>query len=182
MPLIHLVRHGKAAAGFDSHLDPGLDAVGQRQAVATAERLAPLGLRSIFSSPLARAQQTAAPLAARWGVTPVIEPRVAEIPSPSDDLTQRAQWLRGVLADRWTNLDPTLCDWRTAMIDCVNHYTQDGVVFCHFVAINVIVGAATGADEVITFAPDNGLVTTIQAENGSLQVIELGRAADTRIN
>ena len=182
MPTIYVVRHAKAAAGFDAHLDPGLDEVGRSQAIATAELLAPLGPLPIFSSPLARARETAAPLAERWGVTPVIEPRVAEIPSPSEDLSVRAEWLRGVMADRWSNLDAALRVWRQAIIDCVGNYTEDCVVFCHFIAINVIVGTATGSDEMITFRPDNGSVTRILADSGSLRVIELGREADTRVN
>ena len=182
MATIYLVRHGKAAAGFDSHRDPGLDELGRGQARAAAEALAPLGPLPIVSSPLARAQETAAPLADLWGVTPVIESRVAEIPSPSEDLSERARWLRGVMTDRWSNLEPWLCDWRQAMIDYVGNRTEDCVVFCHFIAINVIVGAATGADEMITFRPDNASVTRILAESGSLRVIELGREADTRIN
>ena len=177
-----MVRHGKAAAGFDSHLDPGLDEVGRSQAIVTADALAPLGPMPIVSSPLARAQETAAPLAERWGVTPVIEPRVAEIPSPSDDLAERAAWLRGVMVDRWANLSAELHDWRQAMIDCVGAYRDDCVVFCHFIAINVVVGAATGAEEMITFRPDNGSVTTIRADGRQLEVIELGVEASTHVN
>ena len=40
MPTIVMVRHGRAAAGFGSHRDPGLDDVGRAQAEATAEELA----------------------------------------------------------------------------------------------------------------------------------------------
>ena len=85
-----MVRHGKAAAGFDGHIDPGLDALGREQAEATAAALAPLGPLPVHSSPLARARETAAPLAERWSVPPAIETRVAEIPSPTDDLRERA--------------------------------------------------------------------------------------------
>ncbi len=179
---IHLVRHGKATAGFGGHLNPGLDELGRGQAIATAAALAPLGPLPIFSSPLARAQETAAPLVERWGVTPVIEPRVAEIPSPTEDLSKRAHWLRGVMTNCWSNLDPGLRDWRQAMIDCLSRYTEDCVVFSHFIAINVLVGAATGTDELITFQPDNGSVTRILVENGQLHVIELGREAGTQVN
>ena len=69
MPIVNLVRHGRAAAGFEGHLDPGLDAVGRSQAEAAAVALAqefktPV---PIYTSPLARARDTAAPLAERWG-------------------------------------------------------------------------------------------------------------------
>ena len=86
MATLFLVRHGRAAAGFDGHLDPGLDDLGRMQAHSAAAILAPLGPLAIYSSPLARARETAIPLSQRWGIEPVIEHRVAEIPSPTDDL------------------------------------------------------------------------------------------------
>lgn len=177
-----MVRHGKAAAGFDGHIDPGLDALGREQAEATAAALAPLGPLPVHSSPLARARETAAPLAERWSVPPAIETRVAEIPSPTDDLRERARWLGSVMGDRWPNLPEELHAWRRDMIDCVAGYSEDCVVFCHFIAINVIVGAATGADEMITFRPDNGSVTKIGVDDGRLSLIELGREAGTHVN
>ncbi|MXY55949.1 MAG: histidine phosphatase family protein [Gammaproteobacteria bacterium] len=86
MPTILLVRHGQAAAGFGSHRDPGLDDVGRAQAEAVAEELAARFEEPvpIYSSPLKRAQETAAPLARRWGSEVILEPRVAEIPSPTE--------------------------------------------------------------------------------------------------
>ena len=80
MAKIYMVRHGKAAAGFDGHADPGLDDLGRSQAEATAAMLADLGPLTIYSSPLARARETAMPLAERWDSEVIIEPRVAEIP------------------------------------------------------------------------------------------------------
>lgn len=177
-----MVRHGKAAAGFDGHRDPGLDEVGREQAEATALALAPLGPLPIYSSPLARARETAAPLAARWNMAPEIETRVAEIPSPTDDLRERARWLGGIMGKRWSNLPEELHAWRRDMIECVAGYTGDCVVFCHFIAINVVVGAATGADTMISFRPDNGSVTRIGVENGRLGLIELGSEGATRVD
>ena len=95
MAIIHLTRHGRAAAGFADHADPRLDDVGREQAEATAAALASLVPLPIYSSPLARAQETAAPLAQRWRVVPVIEPRAAEIPPPTIGL--RARWLSGAM-------------------------------------------------------------------------------------
>ena len=182
MAIVYMVRHGKAAAGFDGHVDPGLDALGRQQAEATAEALAPLGPLPVYSSPLARARETAAPLAARWNVTPEIEPRVAEIPSPTDDLRERARWLGGVMGQSWSDLPEALHAWRRDMIDCLLAHGEDCVVFCHFIAINVIVGAATGADAMITFRPDNGSVTRIGVDDGRLRLLELGAEASTQVN
>lgn len=179
---IYMVRHGEAASGFEGHINPGLNAAGQAQATAAADDLASLGPMPIFSSPLARAMETAKPLAKRWHITTVIEPKVAEIPSPTIDLAERSQWLRGIMSNQWSNLTPALCDWRKNMIKRVTNYTQDSVIFSHFIAINVIVGAAQESDEVVTFHPDNGSVTTIGIETGNLQVIELGNVASTPVN
>lgn len=184
MPTVYMVRHGRAAAGFDSHRDPGLDDLGRQQAEATAAALAdelstPL---AIVSSPLARARETSLPLARRWHVEAAIEPRIAEIPSPVDDLRERAAWLRGVMAGPWAALPAELLRWRQEMIDCVLGFEEDTVAFCHFIAINVIVGAATGDDRLIAFRPDNGSVTRFSTDGGELALVALGREASTSVN
>ena len=184
MPTIYMVRHGRAAAGFDSHRDPGLDALGRQQAETTAAALAnelPTPL-PIVSSPLARARETAMPLAQRWNTEPTIEPRIAEIPSPIDDLHERATWLRGVMAGPWAALPPDLLRWRQQMIDCILAFEQDTVAFCHFIAINVIVGAATDDTRLIAFRPDNGSVTRFSTEGGQLALVELGQEGRTVVN
>ena len=111
-----------------------------------------------------------------------IETRVAEVPSPTEVLRERARWLAGVMAGRWTDLPADLQCWRQEMIDCVLGFDTDAVVFCHFVAINVIVGAARGAQELITFRPDNGSVTRIATDGGQLSLTELGTQATTDVN
>jgi broad specificity phosphatase PhoE len=182
MPRIYLVRHGKAAAGFDGHHDPGLDATGRTQAEATAAELAPRGPLALYSSPLARARETAEPLAERWGSTIIIEPRVAEIPSPTDDLAARSAWLRQAMQGRWRDLDRDLNAWRDRLIGCLVDLTADAVVVCHYVAINVAVGAALGDDRLVVFAPDNASVTVLDNSAGRLDMIELGRSAATHVN
>ena len=184
MPTIVMVRHGRAAAGFGSHRDPGLDDVGRAQAEATAEELAARFEEPvpIYSSPLMRAQETAAVLARRWGSEVILEPRVAEIPSPTQDLRERARWLQGVMAGRWADLPPDLIRWRQEMIDCVLGFETDAVVFCHFIAINVVVGAATGDEKLIVFQPDNASATDIGTDGSQLELIKIGREANTRVN
>ena len=79
-----------------------------RQALAVADELAGLGPMALLSSPLARARETAQPLAERWHSDILIEPRVAEIPSPSKNLSARAAWLRQAMAGRWSDLGADL--------------------------------------------------------------------------
>jgi probable phosphoglycerate mutase len=82
-----LVRHGESAparpgAPFelrDGHGDPELDPVGVRQAELLAERLQGERLDAIYVTTLRRTHQTAAPLAERIGVTPVVESDLREV-------------------------------------------------------------------------------------------------------
>jgi probable phosphoglycerate mutase len=82
-----LIRHGESAPASeaneavltDGHSDPDLDPVGEAQAQRLAQRLADEHLDAIYVTSLRRTQQTAAPLAAKLGVTPVIEPDLREV-------------------------------------------------------------------------------------------------------
>jgi 2,3-bisphosphoglycerate-dependent phosphoglycerate mutase len=82
-----LVRHGESsplpAAGdfpvLDGHADPELSPTGRRQAELLAGRLERAGIDAIYTSTLRRTIETAAPLAARLGITPVAEPELCEV-------------------------------------------------------------------------------------------------------
>lgn len=186
MAKIHLVRHGEAAAGFGTHKDPGLSELGQQQAESVAQLLATTliskGPVTIFSSPLARAYQTAEPLAALWQKNILIEKRVAEIPSPSEDLNERALWLQKAMQGTWSELASEFVQWQQDLVACLLDIKEDCVMFSHYVAINAAVGAAQNDDRMRIFAPDNCSVTTLTNANRDLDVIELGRTAETKIN
>ena len=136
----------------------------------------------LFSSPLARAVETAQPLAARWQCEVAIEDRVAEIPSPTDDLAERAQWLQRAMQGSWSELAQASQNWRRALVDALLAQPSDCIIFSHFVAINAAVGAATQDDRMRIFAPDNCSVTTLDNSNGQLSVEALGVTAETHIN
>ena len=184
MTRIYMVRHGKAAAGFGEGMDPGLDALGHSQAAAVAERLKALGPLPILSSPLRRTRETAAPLSHLWQRPPVIEPAVAEIPSPKGmTLEARVQWLRTLMAGSWRGVTPELAQWREACIATVAGLRHDTVIFSHYVAINVVAGGATGDDRVVNFSPDNCSVATFESDGARLRLIEKGGEAPlTKVN
>ena len=78
-----LVRHARPAVPWDSHPDSGLDATGRAQADALATDLGAGPARPLVVSPLRRTRETAAPLAALWGVEPDVRSAVGEIPAPT---------------------------------------------------------------------------------------------------
>ena len=138
-----------------------------------AEALAPLGPLPIVTSPLRRARETAAPLEERWGVTARVEPAVGEIPSPTDDLAERAAWLGRVLRLPWEDWPPPLEGWRESVAEAVRSIGADAVVVTHFVAITV-------AAQRRAFRPDYCSRTVIETEGRRIRVVELGQQrADT---
>ena len=82
-----LVRHGASApyrvggefALVDGHGDPPLDPIGHHQAERVAERLAGENIAAIYVTSLQRTVQTAAPLASRLGIEPIVEPDLREV-------------------------------------------------------------------------------------------------------
>jgi probable phosphoglycerate mutase len=84
---ILLVRHGQSEPYVPGrpfpltggHADPGLTPAGQEQAVLLAGRLATARIGAIYVSTLRRTAQTAAPLAARLGLAPQVEPALREV-------------------------------------------------------------------------------------------------------
>ncbi len=82
-----LVRHGESAAFTDGqafplvggHGDPELHPVGEQQAELVGERLAREDIAAIYVTTLTRTAQTAAPLAKRLGIEPLVEPDLREV-------------------------------------------------------------------------------------------------------
>ena len=181
MTRLLLVRHAHPSANWDRDVDAGLDGLGERQAHTLVDVFAPSGPLPIVTSPLRRTRETAAPLAEDWGLTPVVEHAVGEIPSPVDDLAQRGAWLREVLGSRWSDAGPELHRWRTALLEALLTLEVPTVVVSHYVAINTAVGAATGDDRLITFSPAHISITELVVEDGTLRVVALGDEGTTTI-
>jgi probable phosphoglycerate mutase len=82
-----IVRHGESQPARedqpadlqDGHADPNLDPVGEDQARRLADRLGRGSIDAIYVTTLRRTVQTAAPLAQRLGITPVVEPDLREV-------------------------------------------------------------------------------------------------------
>jgi probable phosphoglycerate mutase len=103
-----LVRHGASAAAvpgepfeeLEGQSDPPLAPEGEQQARAAAARLAGSGetFAGLFVTPLKRTAQTAAPLAERIGLEPVVVPELREV--------GLGEWEGGELRIRAANRDP----------------------------------------------------------------------------
>lgn len=185
---LYLVRHARPTASWAEEKDPGLDAVGRIQAGDVADRLAAVGDLPIFTSPMRRCRETAVPLEPLWGRTADLLPAMSEIPSPSEDMALRQEWLAAAMSGTWGELVKTAPDgapdyaaWRGALIETLLSIQETTVIFTHYIAINAAVGAALGDERVVVFRPDHCSATVLGLEEGGLSIIELGREAKTDI-
>ncbi len=179
MARLYLVRHGEAASTFADAVDPGLSTLGKEQAEAAAQSLKARTPLTLISSPLVRAQETAAPFAQLTKKPITIAEAVAEIPSPGIPLGERRAWLMKIMAGTWRNEGKDLIHWRDGVTAFLSSLKQDTAVFSHFIAINVSVGAAIGRDDVVCFSPANCSITIMETTPGGLRLIEKGAEAST---
>ena len=104
--VVYVVRHGESAAEVpgkpfplrDGHGDPELHPNGVRQAELLADRLEHEPIDAIYVTSLQRTHQTAAPLAARLGITPVEEPDLREV--------YLGEWEGGIFRSKAIDNDP----------------------------------------------------------------------------
>jgi probable phosphoglycerate mutase len=103
---LFVVRHGESAAEIpgkpfpmrDGHGDPELHPHGVRQAELLADRLEHEQIDAIYVTTLQRTHQTAAPLASRLGITPIVEPDLREV--------FLGEWEGGIFRSKAIDSDP----------------------------------------------------------------------------
>jgi probable phosphoglycerate mutase len=183
-----IIRHGESrparedrpADTRDGHADPALDPVGEDQAKRLADRLADDPISAIYVTTLRRTAQTAAPLAERLGLVPVVEPDLREVYLGEwEGATFRKHTSEGhPLAlkmfdeQRWDVIpgaEPTAA-FRARVSDGITriaaaHPNQKVAVVVHGGVIGMIMSIATGA----------GTFAFVGADNASIsQVVVLG--------
>lgn len=178
---ILLVRHGESQPFrpgepfplVDGHGDPPLAPDGVAQAEAVAERLQHETIHAIYVTTLQRTHQTAAPLAARLGLTPAVEAGLREI--------FLGEWEGGILRQKGAENDPVYLrmqaeqDWgvipgaesvAALQARCAEaigrihraHPDQRVAAFVHGGVIAALCGHATGARAFSFNGADNGSI------------------------
>ncbi len=183
---IALVRHGRASAGWDTAVDPGLDDLGRSQADEAAKKLDLIFAGQqveIVSSPLLRCQQTAKSFADMRKAPMRVCAEVAEIPSPSGvEMSARVDWLRTAMQGTWADLGGEYVEFRASVVEFVQSLETSTVVFSHFIAINAVIGSLIGDDRLVICSLDNCSITLLERDaNGKLSIAQTGREADTLI-
>lgn len=181
---IYLVRHGEAAASWGQAPDPGLSELGHEQAQNVAHTLLPLFAGTepvLISSPLARARETAAPLALELGLSVQVNEAFQEIQAPVP-LAERQVWLRQFMQQRWDEQPDSLHAWRDRPRRELVALQSPAVIFTHFLVINAVVGQIQQADATLCCWPDNASVTHLRLADSGLELVALGEQMKTVVN
>jgi 2,3-bisphosphoglycerate-dependent phosphoglycerate mutase len=178
-----LVRHGESEAAIEEepfelvegHGDPALAPEGRAQAELVGERLASEPIDAIYVSNLRRTAETAAPLAARLGLTPIVDRDLREV--------HLGEWERGLFRKKVIERDPLAIRmveeqrWdvipgaeaaegfaaRTrAAVERITaaHPDERVAVFAHGGVIGELLSQATGASA-FAFTPDNASISQL---------------------
>jgi broad specificity phosphatase PhoE len=170
--MIYLIRHGEPAAGWGEAADPGLSALGRKQAEAAARILAEAGAKRPVTSPLARCRETVRPFEKLMETHARIDPLVGEVKEPAG-IADRAAWLKSAMTGTWSGAG--LQGWAESVLKTVEAMPKDAAVFSHFVAINAVVGLLCGDDRVAVFRPGHCSITKLERRAGRLHVLERGQ-------
>ena len=193
---IVLVRHAlplRAEASADGcAADPGLAERGHGQAERVVRALSGQQVTAVVSSPMRRARETAAPLAAALGLELQVVDGLAEF-DVADPTYVPVEELRAAGDPRWAALvrgdlyshgvDPVA--FRSRVVDAVESIVSPGgraVLFSHAGSINAYAGHVLGQDKPLWFAPAYCSLTRIGAardgRRGMISLNETGHVRD----
>jgi len=182
MKTIYLIRHGEAAASWDTNPDPGLSEAGCLQAESIAKFFSQTEVSHVFSSPMQRAQETALPLAHLKKCNVTLIDAFREIPSPADmPITERLSWLRSCADLSWEQADPAVLVWRKTILAQIFELPDNSVVFSHFMVMNVVYGFLQGVSSIVSYQPDYCSTLSLRQSKASWRILDTGTESLSRI-
>jgi probable phosphoglycerate mutase len=187
-----LIRHGESAPLvpgdasqlLDGQSDPMLTDLGRRQAEAVAAKLGDEPIEANYVSSLRRTAETAAPLAARLGLEPVVIPDLREVSLGEWEGGLHRQYEREgnevakrVIAGDWDDVPgaetrAAFARRLTAAIDRIvlEQRGSKVAVFTHSGAIAHILGSASNGDAEAFLGADNGSISEVVYAGGPARV------------
>lgn len=189
-----LIRHGlpeRVETEDGTPADPPLSEVGHEQAQRMANWLEDQHIDHLYSSPMQRAVQTAAPLAALKGLEPELREGVAEYDKNADHYIP-VEDLKKYDYDRWLRLMrgeiedinfPKFCaDVISTLNEIVdNHRGKTVAVTCHGGVVNVWTAHVMGLEPRMFFNPNYTSISRYMgASSGERSIITLNEHTHLR--
>ncbi len=190
-----LIRHGlpERIVG-EAPVDPSLTPLGHRQAAALAAWLAAEPPDALASSPMARAHQTAQPLAARFDLQHTVDDDLAELDRgaaayiPLEEIrgTDHPHWQQ--LVEDWVG--PSGAERRATFQATVVAAIERAIagaearrlaVVCHGGVINAYLAHVLQLDRMLFFEPAYTSISRVRASrDGRRQLVSINEAAHLR--
>jgi probable phosphoglycerate mutase len=190
-----IIRHGRperidpgtvVETGVEA--DPGLTDVGVAQSKAMATWLRDEEIHALYTSPLRRAVETAAPLERALGLEAIVEPGVIEFDAgeayiPMEDLKRdKDQWhqaMRGFEERDYSRFRQTV---RTAIEGIIAAHRGERVaVVCHAGVINAWAAEILDIERTIFFGPEYTSINRFRASSSGVHsLIALNESAHLR--
>jgi 2,3-bisphosphoglycerate-dependent phosphoglycerate mutase len=167
------VRIDEGAA--DGPADPGLAELGQTQAAALADWLAAEQVDAIWTSPMRRARETAAPLAARLALPVTVDDGLAEYDKDAASYIPIEE-LKAANDPRWNQLPERPEEFATEVVEAIErviaaHPGQRVAVVCHGGVVNAYAGHVLGITDPLFFLPAYTSITRILASARGIRSI-----------
>ena len=190
-----LIRHAlplRVESADGSPADPPLGDEGRLQAERLARWLAREPLDGLYTSPLKRARETAAPLEAALGLRAAVEPRVAEFDKdapvyvPLEELkrTDPERWR--ALIDSGFYLEGEVDRFRAEVVSALDEVIEANpgrqvAVFCHGGVVNAWLSHLLGLERLFLFEPAYTSVSRfLAARSGDRSLTSLNESAHLR--
>jgi probable phosphoglycerate mutase len=171
--------HGAAPA------DPALAPRGVEQAAALAEWLATEEVDAVWTSPMRRALETAAPVAERLGLAATVDEGLAEFDREALSYIPIEE-LKAANDPRWHQVPERPEHFVGVVVEAVErivaaHPSQRVAVVCHGGVVNAYAGHVLGIDEPLFFLPAYTSISRVLASaSGPRSIGSLNETAHVR--
>jgi len=190
-----LIRHAEPVRIVDAGApaDPPLQDRGGLQAEALAAWLADEHLDAVWSSPMRRARETAAAIAARVGMEVVVDEGLAEfdreatsyVPLEELKATRDQRWV-AMAEDNLAELDVDTEAFRAGVVGAMERIISANpgrtvAVVCHGGVINAYAAHVLGIERTLFFEPRYASINRVAASRGGVRsVVSLNETAHVR--
>jgi len=184
-----LIRHALPVrideGSVDGPADPALADLGLGQAAALAQWLAEEDVDAIWSSPMRRARETAAPLAERLELAVTIDEGLAEYDREAASYIPIEE-LKAAGDPRWNEVPEQPEHFRAVVVEAIErivaaHPAQRVAVVCHGGVINAYAAHVVGIDQTLFFLPAYTSISRVMAaSSGERSIASLNEAAHLR--
>lgn len=173
-----LIRHARPTREESSEgpADPGLSPVGLRQAEALADWLADARIDALYSSPMRRARETAAPLADKLGLKITTEADIAEYDVSAASYIPIEE-LKAAGDPRWMQLPDDIPGFQARVVAAVErivaaHGSGTVALVCHGGVMNVYLSWVLKAEQALFFLPHYTSVSRVLASSDGRRTID----------